>query len=173
MNKISEYKIGQQYSDEVRNAVRYGYRYRKEAERLNNNLLVHACLNEEPDVLLWLANLVVCGVAWDAIKEIVKRLYKIVNKDGKSPLNLLDVDFSDEECLREFYNDVKEFNEQCMSVTNEQFKYIREEIIADYYGKECAKIFNNFNRLPTIEEYKRINNEANTHADMLLGQRNK
>ena len=32
MTQIEEFKEGLQYSEEVRNAVRYGYMYRKEAE---------------------------------------------------------------------------------------------------------------------------------------------
>ena len=59
-----------------------------------------------------------------------------------------------------------------MSITCEQRKYIREEIIADYYGREATKIYTTKNRLPNIEEYKQIHREAEAYADKILESKN-
>ena len=83
MDIISAYIEGQKYSDKVRNAVRYGYQYRKYAEQYEDESS-HACLGEAPDVLLWLANLIITGVAWDVIKATVKVLYRAFMQKGKN-----------------------------------------------------------------------------------------
>ena len=59
-----------------------------------------------------------------------------------------------------------------MTVTEEQFTYIREEIIADFLEKECGKIYEQEHRLPTIQEYMRIYREALVHADKLMELQN-
>lgn len=56
-----------------------------------------------------------------------------------------------------------------MAVTEKQFKYIREEIVADYVGKESEKIYKKKKRLPTVQEYMEIHKKAKVHADSLLG----
>lgn len=73
MTQIEEFKEGLQYSEEVRNAVRYGYLYRKVAER---RVDVHHCLHDSSDFLLWMANLVIGGISWDILKSSVIKLYK-------------------------------------------------------------------------------------------------
>jgi len=69
MSQIEGYKEGLQYSEEVRNAVRYGYLYRKVAER---RVDVHHCLADSSDVLLWIGNLILGGMGWDMLKVAVK-----------------------------------------------------------------------------------------------------
>lgn len=162
-----DYQEGLQYSEEVRNAVRYGYEYRKEAEALDDQFVYYR-LGDSPEVLLWLANLIIGGVVWDVFKLTAKNLYdRIVRNKGSLGNDVLHI-FSDEKCLKEFYNDIKEFNEQRMSVTEKQFMYIREEIIAEYFSNECVKIYENEGRMPTQEEYKDMYREAIKHADRLL-----
>ena len=46
---------------------------------------------------------------------------------------------SDEQDLKRFYTYVKEFNEQNMTVTEEQFTYIREEIIGKFKFEDQLK----------------------------------
>lgn len=62
-----------QYSDEVRQGVRYGYLYRKEAEKENG---VHHCLPDVPDVFLWFGELILGGIAYDVIKKYAKALWE-------------------------------------------------------------------------------------------------
>ena len=170
MDYIDEYTEGRKYSDEVINAVRYGYLYRKEAEKEERHveISVHHCLPEASAVLLWLGNNILSGLAWDAIKVLAKKAYNKLLDSANPISSKLSALLSDERELKEFYTYVKEFNQQCMSITEKQFNYIREEIVADYYGKECGEIYKQENRQPTIQEYIRINREANEYADRLL-----
>ena len=167
MSQIIDYKEGQLYSDEVRNAVRYGYEYRKVAEDPKQHSL-HYSLDDSPDILLWMANMIIGGVAWDAFKFAVKGLYHQVSNKSISIDGRTITIFSEEKQLKEFYDDIKEFNEQRMSVTKEQFRYIREELVADYVGEETSKIYERVHRMPTVEELMIINREANKYADQLM-----
>lgn len=165
MCELEEYKEGIDYSDEVRNAVRYGYQYRLAAEE---NDRINYCLPDASDILLWIANMILSGLAWDKLKLVINKLSSTVTNTKKPIDDDTKSVLTEEIELEKFYTYVKEFNEQNMSVTAKHFKYIREEIVADYFGKECGKIYDNEHRLPTIEEYIRINREANAHADRLM-----
>lgn len=168
MESIPEYQKGLKYSDDVINAVRYGYRYRKEAET-NEDVSLHASLNEESEILLWLAGIIIDGIAFETIKIAVKGIANGISKSGKTLDGKIALIFTEEKCLKEFYDDVVEFNEQRMAVTEKQFSYIREEIVADFVGKETKKIFKKKKRLPTVQEYIEIYKNAKAHADALLG----
>ena len=171
MDETNNFREDLQYSDEVINAVRYGYEYRKESEKYadpNNGWYVHHCLPDPTSILLWLAKNIFDGLVFDAFKEICKNLYYQLSK-SKTPLSkIVNSLLTDEHEMEQFYVYVKEFNEGCMDVTEKQFKYIRDEIRADYCGKESQKIFDQYKRLPTIEEYMRINREADAYADSLM-----
>ena len=167
MIQLEEFKEGLHYSDEVRNAVRYGYQYRKEAEKLVSSS-VHYCVPEPSQILPWLGQCIIGGVVWDEIKVLAKNAYTtFVN--SKKPLSAeLNSILTEERELQQFYKYVKDFNEQSMNLTETQFKQIREEIWADYLGKEVSKIIEQEKRLPTHEEYIRIFHEVQTHADRLM-----
>lgn len=165
MNQVEEYKDGLQYPEEVRNAVRYGYRYRKEAEERPD---IHSCLVDSSDFLLWVANLVIGGISWDILKSSAEKLYKqLIKKNAKIDKHANDL-FSDESKLKEFYIYIKEFHEHRMSVTEKQFLYIKEEIIADYMGNVAGEIYEQEKRMPTIEEIKEMSREAFNYAEKVL-----
>lgn len=167
METISTYISGQDYSDKVRNAVRYGYLYRKEAEKYEDGSS-HACLGEASDVLLWLANLIVGGMLWDGIKVAAKKLYSELKRSGNKCDEETEAVLKEEVNLKVFYEMVLEFNAHRLTISEEQLKYIREEIIADYCGNEAGKIFAKEKRAPTIDEHKRIYSRAILYADELL-----
>ena len=167
MNQIPEYQKGLHYSDEVIASVRYGYMYRKDAEE---QLSVHACIDIEPEILHWLADLIIDGVVWDMIKSAAKQLYMrfsneetLLDKYTKSVL-------SEENELELFYQHVREYNNHCMALTDKQFNYIREEIMADVFGEEAQKIFDREQRQPNHQEYLEMYRKAIKKADDLLGQ---
>lgn len=171
MNQTPQYQEGLQYSEEVWNSVLFGYLYRKEANRkesLSGQIHSHFRLGVDSDVLLWMADLIICGITWDALKAISKNLYHSLTKNRQPLEKTLSSVMSDEEELKEFYKDVQEFNDHSMTVTEEQFKYIRDEIVADFVGKETSKIFIQEKRLPTTQEYMEINKRAAIYADNLL-----
>ena len=74
--QVVEFQEGLLYSDDVQNAVRYGYQYRKEAEEHESGS-AHACLSNAPEILLWLGQKVVEGLAWDLFKELKMMLMYI------------------------------------------------------------------------------------------------
>ena len=167
MKTISTHIIGQEYSDKVRNAVRYGYLYRKMAEKYEDGSS-HACLGEASDVLLWLANLIVCGMLWDGIKAAAMKLYSELKRSGTKCDEETESVLKDEVNLKVFYEMVVEFHKHRLTISEKQLEYMKEEIIADYCSNEICEILKNEKRLPTIDEYKRIFREAFPYADELL-----
>lgn len=167
---MKDYKEDILYTDEIKDAVRYGYMYRKEAEKLEENT-VHYCHGNTPDILLWLANLIIGGATWDVLKEAAKKLHSSLAKSLKPLAKTVESVLTEEQELNQFYVYVKEFNEHNMSITKKHFQYIREEIIADFVGKEVSKIYIQRKRMPTTEDYVHIFREANAHADRLMNER--
>lgn len=165
--EIEDYKEGLNYSEDVWNAVRYGYLYRVEAERQEDSS-IHYSLTGVSEILLWLCENILNDLAWNGFKVLAKKTYCHLIELGSSLSAELKALFTEERELKRFYTYVKEFNENSMTATEKQLKYIREEIIADYHGKEIARIFNQEKREPTHDDYLRIVKEAEEYADKLM-----
>ncbi len=165
--QMEEYKEGIQYPEDVKNAVRYGYLYRKDAEKNNSS---HACIGGDFSILYWIAGVIAGGTVWDVIKVAAKTLYNKLTQEGTVLNKVTETILSDEEQLKEFYQCIIEYNKYSMAITEKQFKYIREEIVADCVGEESQKIYEAYNRLPTNQEYIEILKRANAHAEALIGQ---
>ena len=105
---MEEYKEGIQYSEDIQNAVRYGYLYRKEAEK---NKSAHACLDGEYTILYWIAGAIVSGITWDVIKAAAKTIYKKLTQKGTAINKVTETILSDEEQLKDFYQCVIEYND--------------------------------------------------------------
>lgn len=163
MTKILDYREGEAYKIEIQAAVRYGYYYRKEAERCEGRHF-NACLGGASEILLWIANAVIGGVAYDVIKSSVKKLYKKLAVNKKQIEKISEGILSDEKKLEEFCLYVIEFHEHRIAASDEQIKYIKEEIIADYLGSKAGEL----RRLPTHEEWVQISRDAFQYADDLL-----
>lgn len=166
MYQIPKYREGLQYSEEVKNAVRYGYLYRKESE---NNLHIHACIGNTPDILLWLANVIIGGFAWDVIKSASKKLYRKLKNHGSNLDKNTEQVLQDETHLYEFIIFIRKFYERHMSLNDEQLKYIKEEIEADYVGKKLGGIISKEKREATTQEIVEVYEEARKVADNMLG----
>ena len=151
MNPITEYQQGFKYTEEIRNAVLFGYMYRKESERYEVSN-VHKSIGDIPEPLLWLAGAIASGLTWDFIKANVKLLYQHLTQRGVLD-KISDLVFSDEKQLKEFYDDIKEFNEHSMNITEKQFEYIREEIEANVIGEELGRIFRREKRTFCFGDY--------------------
>ena len=169
-----------QYSDDVLNAVRFGYQYRIAAEEYiqNEAYYFNWRLPDAPDVILWLANLVFNGITWDAFKVVGEKVVELFHrKKQELPPEVKEI-LSSQQDFRKLYEYVKEFKEGRMSLSDKEAKYVYEEILADYSGKEAVRIFSAEGRFPTMEESKRINQEAHEVAriilsDKLCGRKNK
>ncbi|GEM_PF-4999368 len=70
------------YSDETKNAVLFGYIYRKEAEKQIEGTRVHFCVGEISQILLWLGKLIsmTCIARSIPCKEFM-RLPKLLPSD--------------------------------------------------------------------------------------------
>lgn len=164
---MQDFQEGLEYPKETLYAVRYGYFYRKEAEKYEDGC-IHHCLGEVPDLLKWIANVIIGGLAYDGIKIVVKGLYKSIIKSGRDIDKASEEILMDESKLEEFYNYILEFHKHCMTATENQIDYIREEIIADYVGEKAGAIYFKEKRNPTLDELKEINKDACKLAKKLI-----
>lgn len=167
MYQVPEYQEGLQYTEEVMASVRYGYIYRKKSEE---NLSSYACINIYPEALLWLASAIAGGYVYDKVRQVAKLLSQRIFKEDKNLDKWTSLVFSDEKELKLFYDRVQEFNNHCMAITEKQFNYIREEIMADVYGEEAQKIFDREQRQPNHQEFLEMYRKAIKKADDLLGK---
>ena len=162
---IEDYKEGLTYDENVRYAVRYGYMYRKDSEQQHS---IHYSLPEASEVLLWLGSAILSGIAWDAIKGLAIKTYNKLKKKNDSIDKDAENVLANESELKVFYEYVIEFSEHRMSITEQQKKDIKEEILADYDSKRESEIIENYGRLATNEERKIIFKEAINFAESLL-----
>ena len=72
---MENFRPGLQYSEHVRNAVRYGYQYRKEVEK-DKEISVDYSLGDASEVLLYIAQIIIGGITWDLIKTGCREMYK-------------------------------------------------------------------------------------------------
>ena len=84
-----QYKENSTYSNAAIEAVRYGFQYRKEAEvyAIENRCKLNHCLSAPSDILLFLAEAIIGGIAYDVLKSVVHKTWeklrskKLINKD--------------------------------------------------------------------------------------------
>jgi len=165
---MEEYKEGIPYGDEVKNAVRYGYQYRKEAEKDDSSL--QYCLPDASDVLLWLGNAILSGYVYDKVKELAKKAQKWLKDNVKKADKETETILENEAELKVFYEYVLEFSEHRMSIADEQRKYIKEEIFCNYEAAKESEIYTKKGRMATFEERKIIVREAMEYAEELINE---
>lgn len=165
-----EYIENLSYSAEVQEAVRYGFQYRKTSEELakSDNYRLNFCLPNPSDILLFLAEAIIGGVTYDVIKSVAlktwKKLKDRISKNETETSNIL----TNEDALVEFYTYIKEFHEKQMNITEQQEKYIKEEVIADYCSEQTSIIFEKHNRLASVKEHIAIHKDAYRKAEYII-----
>ena len=136
-------------------AVRYGYQYRKIAKEQvsNENGRLHYCLSDPSQILEWLANMILSGIAWDILKVGVKKLCNLmasqIKLEDAREKEVYEV-LSDEKNLQEFYEYIIEYQEGFINISEKEYKYIEEEMMADFVAEEIAKVGIHH----TVEHYK-------------------
>lgn len=152
-------------------AVRYGYSYRKLAEILSDksNGKLNFCLPEANEFLLWLGSAVLSGIAWDGIKTIAKNIYsanrKEINKSNDKETLLV---FTDEEELYKFYTCIKAFQNGLSDISDSEYEYIEEEMMADFCAEMESEIVMREKRMITFEERKQIYKVAQLRIQLLV-----
>lgn len=167
---LPQFIEGLSYPDEVKNAVRYGYQYRVEAvqQSLKEEFHFNRRIGDTPEIILWFASSVFDGVAWDVLRLIAKTfLQGFRDRKKHMPQEAVKL-LSNDMDFRTFYEYIVEYKEHRMAVSDKETKYIFEEIVADYSGKEAAKILSKEGRFPTGEESRRILHEAYKAAEAVL-----
>ena len=143
-------------------AIRYGYYYRKIAEReMSNNRDIRINYNivSPTNFLEWIAALVISGVTFDIIKFFVKRLYSAIKSKcsslDKDEENIIEI-ISNEEELSLFVKYTKEFYTGLRNVDQNVVDYIQEEMDADFKGHEVGKILDKEHRIPNTQDFLNI-----------------
>ena len=152
-------------------AVRYGYSYRKIAQLHchNSNYRLNYCLPEVNEFLLWLGSVVLSGLAWDGIKSAAKKMYNLsreqIHKSNDKETLLV---FTEETELSKFYSYVKEFQDGLSNIDDAEYKYIEEEMMADFCSEMETEIVMREKRPITIEEHKQIYKVARLKIQSLV-----
>ena len=163
--------INEKTLNSAKMAVRYGYSYRKIAQLHchNSNYRLNYCLPEVNEFLLWLGSVVLSGLAWDGIKSAAKKMYNLsreqIHKSNDKETLLV---FTEETELSKFYSYVKEFQDGLSNIDDAEYKYIEEEMMADFCSEMEAEIMMREKRLVTIEEHKQINKVARLKIQSLV-----
>lgn len=151
----------------VKDAVRYGYQYRIEAEKNNDDgKQFHCFLAEASSFIMWLGNMVIAGIAYDVIKKKAIQLWnhlmnmKVVIPDDVNKILL------DEDELKRFVTYVDEFHRGQLNASKNEIEYIKEEIAADYFAKNAGK-----NGIHSEEDLLMVFREAMQYADDQLYKR--
>lgn len=159
--------LSAQYPSSVKDAVRYGYLYRKESETVDNNL--HFSLPDASEVLLWIASSVASGIVYDIIKEKVKQLASYLRNCNKKLDRETETILNDEKSLKKFTIYIEEYYSHSMKISKVQEKYIKEEVIADVMADEEVRIQKETGRfILTKEEYHTISRKAVIKAEKLV-----
>ncbi len=125
--------------DYGRQAVRYGYDYRREYEsqiKSNNEISINYNLPEPDALYQWLALAALSGivgnVAYDMVKYLAKRLYhKIVGSKENKKYGEVIKFLSDDKQLELFTNYIKDYYNNFSDIHPEVKKAIEEEIFID------------------------------------------
>ena len=149
--------------NDVKLAIRYGYSYRKIAQaQYNKTSKLNYCLPETSDILIWLGAQILSGITWDSIKAIAKSIYNNYKNCNKFE----DIDketeyiLSDEKELLKFDEYIKEFNTGLVNIPEKEYKYIEEEMMADFCSEMETEIYIKEKRMVTIEERIQIRKTA-------------
>ena len=153
-------------------AVRYGYQYRNIAieQASDENVRLHYCLSDPSQILEWLAGVILSGITWDVIQKGVKKLCNLIisqiqlkNAREKEAYEIL----SDEKKLQEFYEYIIEYLEGFINISEKEYKYIEEEMMADFFAEEMSKV--GINR--TVEHYKEATFKASQKIQKISRRR--
>ena len=156
------------YSEEAKNAVRYGYQYRSASTSEVSCFIV---LPELPGVFYWLAGVIIQGIAYDAFKLLVQKTLESLKRKRKHVNPIIKKHLSTPDDIRQFYDYVKEYKNKVMNVSSKEIEQIKEGIIADYTKKKAEKIYLSKKRFPSSEEYAIIRDEAYRAADLIMADR--
>lgn len=157
----SSEKVYEHVMEQAHRAIRYGYFYRREAEKAkeHDGLSIHYSLTTPANGLEWIATLVISGVSYDIIKYLVKKLYSYIkskiNPNNKDEEKVIEI-FEKEEELQLFVKYTKEFHAGLKDVDSKIIDYIQEEINADYMGKQTGDFLSKEHRVPNAQDLLKI-----------------
>lgn len=149
---ISEEK----YNEIIKKAqetIRYGYYYRKEAEK---NLNIHYNLLSPTNYLEWIAAAVLADVSYDLVKYLAIRIYNYIKdnltSNEKQYSRIIDI-LNDEIKFQEFVKYLQEYKDGFATLDEDKKKYIEEEKLADFMGNKAAELYQKEKRVPNAQDF--------------------
>lgn len=149
---ISEEKYNE-IIKKAQKAIRYGYYYRKEAEK---NLNIHYDLLSPTNYLEWIAAAVLASVSYDLLKYLAIRIYNYI-KDNLTSSNekqysrIIDI-LNDETKFQEFIKYLQEYKDGLAALEEEKKKYIKDEMLADFMGDKAYELYQKEKRVPNAQD---------------------
>lgn len=172
---INLFEIDEEQINNIKLAIRYGYLYRKNAQtQCEESSKINYCLPDVSEILIWLGYQILSGITWDTIKYIGKSIYNkyknnnIIKDIDKETENIL----SDEEELYKFCEYIKEFENGLTNISEEEYKYIEEEMMADFCSEMETEIYTKEKRMVTIEERIQIRKTARIKIQKITQREN-
>lgn len=149
---ISEEK----YNEIIKKAqetIRYGYYYRKEAEK---NLNIHYNLLSPTNYLEWIAAAVLADVSYDLVKYLAIRIYNYIKdnltSNEKQYSRIIDI-LNDEIKFQEFVKYLQEYKDGFATLDEDKKKYIEEEKLADFMENKAAELYQKEKRVPNAQDF--------------------
>lgn len=138
--------------EKAQETIRYGYYYRKEAEK---NLNIHYDLLSPTNYLEWIAAAVLAGVSYDLVKYLAIRIYNYVKdnltSNEKQYSRIIDI-LNDETKFQEFVKYLQEYKDGLATLQEDKKKYIEEEILADFMENKTAELYQKEKRVPNAQD---------------------
>lgn len=138
--------------EKAQETIRYGYYYRKEAEK---NLNIHYDLLSPTNYLEWIAAAVLANVSYDLVKYLAIRIYNYIKdnltSNEKQYSRIIDI-LNDETKFQEFIKYLQEYKDGLATLEEDKKKYIEEEILADFMGNKAAELYQKEKRIPNAQD---------------------
>lgn len=138
--------------EKAQETIRYGYYYRKEAEK---NLNIHYDLLSPTNYLEWIAAAVLAGVSYDLVKYLAIRIYNYIKdnltSNEKQYSHIIDI-LNNETKFQEFVKYLQEYKDGLATLQEDKKKYIEEEILADFMGNKAAGLYQKEKRVPNAQD---------------------
>lgn len=145
----------EKYNEIIKKAqetIRYGYYYRKEAEK---NLNIHYDLLSPTNYLEWIAAAVLAGVSYDLLKYLAMRIYNYIKdnltSNEKQYSRTYDI-LNDETKFQEFIKYLQEYKDGLATLEKDKKEYIEEEILADFMGNKAHELYQKEKRVPNDQD---------------------
>ena len=136
--------------EKAQKAIRYGYYYRKVAEK---DLNAHPNLLSPTNYIEWIAAAVLAGVSYDLLKYLAVKIHNYIKNKLASNKNKYSDILNDEKRFQEFIKYLQEYKDGLVTLDKDKKKYIEEELKADFIGKKAEELYIKEKRTPNAQDF--------------------